>query len=153
MSESAQLIGKTVQVALRTLEKEVQSRSYRASNELRNSALHVLRGQRTGRQYRVPFTNRKYTASAPGEAPAMRTGIFRLSWATNVRVEKHGSKFYCISAIESNVRVGKHLLGDILEYGTKVSGRQRMAPRPYKQAVRDRAAPKIKEIYKKPFKV
>ena len=40
----------------------------------------------------------------------------------------------------------RHLLGEMLENGTG-----KMKPRPYKQKVIDRALPKIKEIYKKPF--
>ena len=146
-ANASQVIGKTVATTLKGLQQEVSSRSYRASNELRNAALHVLRGQRTGRRYRVPFTKATYTASAPGEAPAVRTGIFRLSWGTHVRVEKQGVHFKAIAAIESNVKAGPYLLGEILEEGTK-----RMAPRPYKQAVKERAAPRISELYKKPYK-
>jgi hypothetical protein len=96
----------------------------------------------------LPYTKRTYQASAPGEAPAVRTGIFRNSWGTHAHVEKQGSHFKAVAAIESNIRVGRYLLGDLLEEGTS-----RMKPRPYKQAVRDRAGPKIKELYKKPYKV
>jgi len=144
---ASQVIGKTIATTLKGLQQEVSSRTYRASNELRNASLYVLRGQRSGRRYRVPFTRQTYTASAPGEAPANRTGIFRLSWGTHVRVEKHGKTFRAIAAIESNVRAGKYLLGDLLEQGTK-----RMAPRPYKQAIRDRAEPAIKSLYKNIYK-
>jgi hypothetical protein len=125
---ASQIIGKTVQTTLKGVQQEVAARTYRASNELRNAA------------------------SAPGESPAVRTGIFRLSWGTHTRVEKRGGRFLAIAAIESNVKVGGHLLGDILEHGTKSGGR-RMAPRPYKQAVRDRAMPKIRDIYNRPYKV
>ena len=48
---------------------EAKSRAFRAANELRNSALTVLRGQRSGRVYRRPFAKGTYTASAPGEPP------------------------------------------------------------------------------------
>ena len=64
---------------------QLEGRTYRASNELRNAALLVLRGQRGGRRYRVPGTKRYYTASAPGEPPAVRTGAFRLSWQPDPR--------------------------------------------------------------------
>ena len=159
---ASDIIGKTITTTLKGVEQEVASRTFRASNELRNASQYVLRGQRSGRRYKIPGTYKRqrdkasgkmrngvyYTASAPGEAPAVRTGIFRLSWGTHIRVERQDKTFKAIAAIESNVRVGKYLLGEILEEGTP-----RMKPRPYKQATRDRAEPKIKEIYKRPYKV
>jgi hypothetical protein len=146
MSGASDIIANNIETALKNIEREVSSRAYRASNELRSSALHILRGQRTGRIYKVPFTKHKYTASAPGEPPAVRTGKFRTSWSTRVRVEKAHGKFRTISSIESNLHAGKYMLGDILEKGTK-----RMSPRPYKQPVIDRALPTIIELYKKPY--
>jgi len=147
-SNASQVIGKTIATTLKGVQQEVSSRAYRASNELRNSALYVLRGQRSGKRYRIPFTSKTYQASAPGESPAVRTGMFRLSWGTHVHVEKNGVHFKAVSAIESNVKAGKYLLGEILESGTG-----RMKPRPYKQAVIDRAMPKIKALYDKSYKV
>ena len=150
---ASRIIGHTIRTTLRGVEREVSARTYRASNELRTASLHVLRGQRSGRQYRIPHTRRTYTASAPGEPPAVRTGIFRLSWGTHTRIEKRGgNNYHAIAAIESNVKAGGHLLGDILEHGAN-SGRRRMAARPYKQAVCDRAMPRIREIYNRPYKV
>ena len=157
------IIGKTITTTLENTQKELKSRAYRASNELRNASLFVLRGQRSGNEYTVPGTGRmkynkkdktatihykKYRASAPGEPPAVRTGVFRLSWGTRVHVEKSGNEYKVVSSIESNVRVGNYLLGEILEEGS-----ERMAPRPYKQRVRNRAMPKIQAIYNKPYKV
>lgn len=159
----------TVSESLKWMYQKIQGRAYRASNELRNAALYVLRGTRTGRVYKLPATHGKraskatksmikdyghklrggqlYRASAPGEAPAVRTGAFRLSWGTRVHVEKNGKKFRAVSSIQSNTRAGKYLLGDLLENGTA-----KIAPRPYKQAVRDKALPNIKAIYKKAYK-
>ena len=144
--KSSQIIGKMIATTLKGVQKEVSQRAYRASNELRNAELYVLRGQRSGKKYRVPGTRRKYTASAPGESPAVRTGVFRLSWGTHVHVEKNGTHFRAVSAIESKERAGVRLLGEMLENGTG-----RIAPRPYKQKVIDRALPKIKAIYQKPY--
>lgn len=141
------VIGKTIQTTLKAVDKEVSQRTYRASNELRNSALYILRGKRSGKMYNVPNTKKKYRASAPGEPPAVRTGAFRLSWGTHVHVEKSGVHFKAVAAIESRERAGGRLLGEMLE-----NGHRHMAPRPYKQKVIDRALPKIKEIYKKPYK-
>lgn len=140
------------------IKHEMERRSYLAANELRNEALLVLRGQRSGRRYKVPGTYRKqkdktdgkvkrgryYTASAPGEPPAVRTGAFRMSWQPTARVV-YGSY---ISRIESDIRTdnGRYNLGQILEEGTS-----RMAPRPYQDAILDKAEPKIVRIYEKPY--
>jgi HK97 gp10 family phage protein len=44
-----------------------------------------LTGERSGRTYTVPGTNTTYTASAPGEPPAQRTGQLRqnITWTVN----------------------------------------------------------------------
>lgn len=141
------------------IQHQMANRSYQAANELRNSALMVLRGQRSGRRYKVPGTYRRqrdkvdgkmkngryYTASAPGEPPAVRTGAFRNSWQATARGPIFGSY---ISRIESDATTdnGRHNLGEILENGTS-----RMAPRPYVDRILDDATPKIVKIYSKPY--
>ncbi len=45
-----------------------------ACNEARNQVLQNLSGSRTGRRYRVPGTSRYYTASSPGQYPAVQIG-------------------------------------------------------------------------------
>lgn len=142
------------------IEKQMMGRTYEAANELRNASLLVLRGQRSGRRYKVPGTYRRqrdatdgkmkngryYTASAPGEPPAVRTGTFRRSWQPTAQ-KIFGSY---ISRIESDVRTedDRHLLGEILEEGTS-----RMAPRPYQDRILDQAEPQIRKIYEKDFEV
>ena len=153
---ASQVIGKTVTATLNGIQKEVTQRTYRASNELRGASLRILRGKRSGKKYRVPNTSRTYTASAPGEPPAVlfvqaavgeRPGAFRLSWGAHVHVEKNGTLFRAVAAIESRERAGDQLLGETLENGTG-----RMKPRPYKQKVIDMAMPKVKALYQKPYK-
>ena len=140
------------------LQLQMGRRSYTAANELRNSALLVLRGQRSGRRYKVPGTYRRqrdktdgkmkngryYTASAPGEPPAVRTGTFRNSWQPS----SHRIFGSYISRIESDVRTedGRYLLGEILENGTR-----RMAPRSHHDRILDHAEPRIRKIYEKEF--
>lgn len=142
----------------------MRSRAYRASNELRNASQLILRGQRSGRQYNVPGTGRvkynkrnktakiiyrKYTASAPGEPPAVRTGAFRMSWQTQTKSSGSPATGFSVSSkIESRIRTdnGKYLLGQILEEGTS-----RMAPRPYQEKIQQKALPKIKKIYEEPY--
>ena len=87
---------------------------------------------------------RYYTASAPGEPPAVRTGAFRMSWQPTARVV-FGSY---ISRIESEATTenGAYSLGEILENGTS-----RMAPRPYQDKILERAKDPILRIYSEPY--
>lgn len=126
---------------------EMEGRSYKAANELRNAALLVLRGQRGGRKYRVPGTKRYYQASAPGQPPAARTGMFRLSWQPEAHVV-FGSY---ISRISSDTQVGtrrRYTLGDLLEDGTV-----KMAPRPYQDKILEKAEPEIVRIYSRNYNI
>lgn len=143
-----------------TIQHEMERRSYLVANELRNASQLVLRGQRSGRRYKVPGTYRRqrdktdgkmkngryYTASAPGEPPAVRTGVFRNSWQPRAYA-LFGSYF---SRIESDVRTdnGQYTLGEILEKGTS-----RMAPRPYQDEILEKAKPKILKIYNEPYDI
>lgn len=141
-----------------SIRHQMERRSYLAANELRNASQLVLRGQRSGRRYKVPGTYRRqrdktdgkmkngryYTASAPGEPPAVRTGAFRMSWQPTARVV-FGSY---ISRIESDQRTdnGQYTLGEILEEGTT-----RMAPRPYQDRILEKAEGPILRIYNEPY--
>ena len=58
-------------------------------DDMRNAELEVLKGQRSGRTYRKPHSKATYTASAPGEPPARRTGNLRMHW--NGQVKSEGS--------------------------------------------------------------
>lgn len=147
-----------VEGAKEKIKQQMEGRSYRAANELRNSAIIVLRGQRSGRRYKVPGTYRRqrdktdgkmkrgryYTASAPGEPPAVRTGAFRDSWQPTAQIVL-GSY---ISRIESDVRTdnGQYNLGEILENGTG-----KMSPRPHHDRIQKHAEPKIVKIYEEPY--
>lgn len=146
------------EAVIEQIKQEMERRSYLAANEMRNAALLVLRGQRHGRRYKVPGTYRRqkdpvtgkmkngryYTASAPGEPPAVRTGAFRMSWQPTAKVA-FGSY---ISRIESDLTTdnGQYNLGEILEDGTK-----KMAPRPYQDKILKTATPGIVRIYSEPY--
>ena len=150
MSESASyVIEHTCEEVVDKITTQMQRRSVRATNELRNAELLVLRGRRSGRMYRVPNTKARYRASAPGEPPAVRTGHFRLRWQRKHYATPSGSgkSMTVHSAIQSNVTVSNgQLLGEILEDGTS-----KMAPRPYKDKIIEKAEPKIVKIYKEPY--
>ena len=142
------------------IQHQMESRAVRASYELYNSSQLILRGQRSGRRYKIPGTykrqrdpsdgkmknGRYYTASAPGEPPAVRTGAFRMSWQPSAR-KVYGVYF---SRIESDLRVdnGKHNLGQILEEGTR-----RMAPRPFEERIIKHAENRINRIYSEPYDI
>lgn len=129
------------------ISKQVESRGYRVANEMRNAVITTLKGQRSGRIYRVPNTKRYYQASAPGEPPANRTGIYRLSWKPSVyATSSGGTKVTVISQVESNYRVNGHNLGDMLEGGTS-----RMAPRPHVDLITEKAEKEALRIYSEPY--
>lgn len=143
---ASSIIGQIVQTTLEGVQKEVAHRTYRAANELRNAELYVLRGSRGGRTYKIPHTGATYTASASGQPPAVRTGAFRLSWGTHVHVEQGGSVYKAVASIESAETVNGYILGELLEKGTS-----KMAPRPYKEKIKQKALPKIQQIYSAPY--
>lgn len=116
------------------LSAELRGRATEGSMELRNAALKVLRGRRSGRVYRIPGTKRTYRASAPGEPPAVRTGLFRLSWHEAPREGK--------PAIETL----KADLAKWLEEGTR-----KMESRPYVDPIRAKAWPRIQRIYRRRY--
>lgn len=129
--------GGSIEVIADKIAKEIPiqmaSRAYRGSNELRNSALKVLSGQRSGRMYGG------HQASAPGEPPATWTGAFRLAWQPRTVVG--GTVF------TSSIENGTFYAG-WLENGTP--GGQ-MAPRPHHERIQNDALPKIVAIYDEPY--
>ena len=150
-----------------TIKKQMKSRGVRAANELRNASQLVLRGQRSGKRYIVPGTGsvkyykkskkakvtyKYYTASAPGEPPAVRTGAYRMSWQPNSYVQGNGTSYqfevHAQAYSTQKTDNGKYLLGEILEKGTKDG---RIAPRPHQEQIIDKALPKIKKIYSEPY--
>lgn len=122
---------------VKKVNREAASRGMRAVNAIRNAELEVLRGKRTGRVYRKPHTKSHYTASAPGEPPARRTGNLRLNWNGTVESSGTGSGLRVTAVLESQERYSTYL-----ENGTR-----RMAPRPFKQPISEKAMPEIERIY------
>lgn len=114
------------------------SRAIRASNELHNSALHILRGQRSGKVYRKPYSRSTYRASAPGEPPAVRSGTLRMSWSIRATGSSDG-------VVTPTIFTGQKY-APFLEDGTS-----KMAPRLFKQKIVDDAKPKVVQIFTEPF--
>ena len=122
---------------VKKVNREAASRGTRAVNAIRNAELEVLRGKRSGRVYRKPHTKSHYTASAPGEPPARRTGNLRLNWNGTVESSSTGSGLRVTAVLESQERYSTYL-----ENGTRC-----MAPRPFKQPISEKAMPEIERIY------
>lgn len=122
---------------VKKVNREAASRGTRAVNAIRNAELEVLRGKRSGRVYRKPHTKSHYTASAPGEPPARRTGNLRLNWNGTVESSSTSSGLRVTAVLESQERYSTYL-----ENGTR-----RMAPRPFKQPISEKAMPEIERIY------
>ena len=136
---------------------ETVSRAYRASNVLRNAALNVLRGKRSGRIYRVPFSSTKYQASAPGEPPAQRTGILRQSWRTKVSSSRQMNYVVINPAITTDVKYAPWLQ-DGVDKGIKkakgnISYHLTIKPRPFKEPIIEMAKPQIEAIMSEPYNI
>lgn len=69
---------------LAKIQTNLKNKMVDATNEVRNQTMESLSGDRHGKQYNVPGTKTKYTASAPGEAPAVATARMRQSIKTEV---------------------------------------------------------------------
>lgn len=126
---------------VKKVNRDAASRGMRAVNAIRNAELEVLRGKRSGRVYRKPHTKSHYTASAPGEPPARRTGNLRLNWNGTVESSSTGSGLRVTAVLESQERYSTYL-----ENGTR-----RMAPRPFKQPISEKAMPEIERIYREKY--
>lgn len=113
--------------------QQMASRCYRVSNALRNSALDVLSGSRSGRMYGG------HQASAPGEPPAQWSGAYRQSW----QPKTYAGFGSFISRIESTIPYA-----DWLENGTP--GGQ-MAPRPHHDLIAEKTEPEMLRIYDEPY--
>ena len=147
ISVAGPVSAEVIQDVFKRIGEEVELRSWLVSMEVRNATMYVLRGQRHGHTYRVPGTKRTYTASAPGEAPANRTGVFRASWQMHSETITVDGDEITAAGVESRNKVPRgYLLGEMLEKGTA-----KMAPRPYREAVRERAMKEVVRIYNRPY--
>lgn len=142
LSGAAQKVQEKVSEVQARTNRQVLSRGTRAVNQLRNAELEVLRGQRSGRVYKKPHSNTTYTASAPGEPPARRTGNLRLHWNGQVK-----------GGVSSGTSASMTLSLESQEYysGYLEDGTSRMAPRPFKDRITEKAMPQINAIFDEPY--
>lgn len=118
---------------LKSIEDAASKRMLEAVNLVRNTTLETLSGPRTGEQYRVPGTQRVYTASRFGEAPATATASLRQSVET--AIESEG--YTIIGQVGTKQVHGKHL-----EKGTS-----RMLKRPWLRPSFQKAAAEVEKIF------
>ena len=131
MGNEARLTFHTKEV-MHSMEQTASKRMAEAVNVVRNTVLETLSGTRSGRTYKVPGTQRTYTASAPGEPPAQATAGLRQS--IKGTVEGEGRKV--IGKVGTPLDYGKHL-----EFGT-----HRMKPRPWLKISFEKSLSKVKSI-------
>ena len=124
------------------INRKVISRGTRAVNAIRSAELRILKGQRSGKEYRKYPYKSKYRASAPGEPPARRTGALRLHWNGRVKSE---------NSANGGVAVVAELESQEPYAGYLESGTRDMAPRPFVEKIKEEAAPEIRKIYGEPY--
>ena len=132
------------QKVLHSVQDQAKSRTIRAANAIKKASNKVLSnaGGRSGRSYRKPSTSKaKYTASAPGQPPALRSGNLRGSWKTLPEGEMIGSGMVFTPGIHSDV-----IYAPFLEYGTS-----KMAARPFETRIKQESWPEVKQIYGQPY--
>lgn len=147
------VLNETVEESESKIRSEVKRRSFMTATELKNASQKVLSGRRHGKKYRVynGRTYREHQASAPGEPPALSSGILRLGWRESTEVAKSERTMTIVSAIQSNVKYAGPL-----EYGRpagSTNGKKypKIAARPYRDKIRQRARPFILDRYGKVY--
>lgn len=129
---------------LQHVEQEAKSRTVRAANAIKKASNKILSNTagRSGRVYRKsPGSKATYTASAPGEPPALRSGDLRRSWQPLPVGEMTGSGKVYTPGIHTDVKYAP-----LLQDGTS-----KMAARPFEEPIKKEAWPEVKAIYEKPY--
>lgn len=118
---------------MHSINQAASKKMYEAVNEVRNKVLETLSGRRSGMTYYVPGTHRTYTASAPGEPPAVATSELFKSIGTSLESESGG--------LVGKVGTDK-IQGKMMEFGTR-----HVAPRPWLRISFEKTEAKIRAIF------
>lgn len=97
--------------------EEIESRMLEVALLVEGEVKELLSGQKSGRWYTIPSTNREWQASAPYESPAVRLGELRRKY----RGFTMGQGIYTEAIVASPTIYSKWL-----EFGTR-----KMKPRPH----------------------
>ena len=104
-----------------------------ATMVLHGEVVKTLAGSRSGRTYKIPGSKGEYTASKPGEAPAVRLGALR--------------NRYTFRTIENGL-VGE--VGNPLPYALMLEkGTRKMAPRPHLSTALKKKRGEIQKILRR----
>jgi hypothetical protein len=115
--------------AMRELARRLSHRAEAVATDLRDEIVLGMDpgpGPRTGHEYPMPDGSGTYTASAPGEPPAVRTGVYAGAWQVSPPVIQ-GNRVVA-AAVNDRRTEGGDSLGLILEFGTTDG---KIAPRPH----------------------
>lgn len=119
----------------RKLDARMRRRLKLAGIAVEAEAKRSMGGQKTGKWYRKPYTKAVYQASAPGEAPAARTGGAGLQGSiTTDEPFKRLFTWHCHVGTDEPY-------APYLELGTS-----RMRPRPFLRPALDRSRSKVQTI-------
>lgn len=152
---------------IQSIEKTASKRIHEGVDAVKGSMLETLSGNRSGRTYKVPGTNRTYRASSPGKPPAQATGRLRQSLKTSVGEEKGmivgiaGTSLPYGLMLDKGTRGGKTIYprkGKFLVFevdGKKVFAKKvvqgPIAPRPWLMPSLRKALPALRRIFAKPW--
>jgi len=121
-----------------------------ATAELKAETLKTFRGTRTGRTYYVPNTHKQYTASAPGEPPAVATEAGKSSIREALSGSGHKVRGHVGSAFGYAFNPSTHKDAaeymSMLEFEGRNRDGSRRAARPWLRPSAKRAQPAIKKI-------
>ena len=118
---------------VKSIEDTAAQKMYEATQLVRTQVLETLSGQRSGRTYYVPGTKRTYTASSPGEPPAVASSdLFK---SITAKVESKGKE------VTGYVGTDK-IQGLMTEFGTV-----KMAARPWLRISFEQSMDKLKSIF------
>lgn len=109
-----------------------EKKATKAAIALRNHIVIEMASPKSGRQYQVPGTSRTYTASAPGEYPAIRFGQLR----SGIQMATHVSLQGVFGIVGTNVAHGFYLEDGL---------------RPWLSRALDEKADEIKAILEEPW--
>lgn len=132
---------KEVQITVDNMCREInqKARSYgaRGLNYLRNSALEVLGKDGSGRVYKR--RGGYHVASAPGQPPAPDTGNLRRNWLQRSYFTKGAGKW--------GLRIRLQIESKMFYAGFLQGGTRKMAARPFREPIQNKARPKIAALY------
>jgi len=135
--------------AVASIKAAAAQRMLAAVITVQNETKQTLSGQRHGKVYKVPTTGRgrvgegrsiagtgvRYTASAPGESPAVRLGGLRSS--IGYKVHNEGTRL--LGDVGTKLEYGQHL-----EYGTL-----HISPRPWLRKSFENATGAVLELWRR----